>query len=285
MKIAFSFGIAALCTVSFAQFSDNFESETGSSGGTLITTGFGGGGQNGWYNPLSGSVDGSVYTYAGNTLGMSANPNGSNQFLGEDVTTLNGTVRAQHAVTFSGGVWTLSYDFNGNFNGTPPSAENLGSVSLQPSATANYFQTIYQWGNNVSTASAFNANIGHFASTGGTIVFDSPGAAWTNLTLNHWYHQTVSWDFASGLITDTTLRDITAGGSTNDFQPTGWYLSGGANNSLGLAAPTDVRFFASGGAGDIMGYDNLNVAPVPEPATMAVLGIGALALIRRRRKA
>ncbi len=31
-------------------------------------------------------------------------------------------------------------------------------------------------------------------------------------------------------------------------------------------------------------FDNINVNPVPEPATIAVLGIGALALIRRRRK-
>lgn len=285
MKIAFSVGMAALCAVSFAQFSDNFEAENGSAGGTLLTNGFGGGGQNGWYNPVSGSVDGNVFTYTGNALGFSNNPNGGNQFLGMQVPTANATNRAQHSVTFSGGVWTIAFDFNGNFNGTLPTADNLGSVSLQPSATANYFQTIYQWGSNNTTGSAFNANIGHFAAAGGAIVFDSPGAAWTNLSLNHWYHQTVTWDFATGLIMDTTLTDITAGGQTNDFQPTEWYLSGGAANTLGLPAPTDVRFFASGGAGDLMGYDNLNVAPVPEPASLAVLGLGALALLRRRRRA
>lgn len=31
-------------------------------------------------------------------------------------------------------------------------------------------------------------------------------------------------------------------------------------------------------------FDNINVNPVPEPATIAILGLGALALIRRRRK-
>ena len=289
MKLAFTIATAALCTASFAQFSDNFETETGSTAGTALTAGFGGGGQNGWYNPVSGSVDGSVYKYAGNALGLSTNPNGGNQFLGEQVTTLNGTVRAQHNVTFSGGVYTLAFDFNGDFTGNLPTSDNLGSVSLQPSATADYFQTIYQWGSNTATASGFNANIGHWTSAGGTggagIAFDSPGTAWTNLSLNHWYHQTVSWSFTTGLITDTTLQDLTAGGGLNDFQPTGWYLSGGANDTLGQALPTDVRFFASGGAGDIMGYDNLNVAPAPEPATMALLGMGALALIRKRRKA
>ena len=288
MKIGFTIAAASLCTVSFAQFSDNFETETGSAGGTLLTNGFGGGGQNGWYNPLVTTIDGSVYTYAGNTLGFSTNPNGSNQFLGESVTVLGNVVRAQHDLTFSAGLWTLSFDFNGNFNGTPPTSDNLGSVSLQNSTTANYFQTIYQWGTNSTNASAFNANIGHWLAAGGTagtIVFDSPGTAWTNLKLNDWYHQTVTWNFTTGLITDTTLKDITAGGTTNDFQPSGWYLSGGANDTLGLPLPTGVRFFASGGAGDMMGYDNLNASPAPEPASMAFLGLGALALIRKRRKA
>jgi len=288
MKIAFSIGVAALSAVSFAQFSDNFESGAAAAGGTLLTNGFGGGGQNGWYNPVSGSLDGSLYTYTGNTLGFAPNPNGQNQFLGQDETVAQTPVRSQHDMSFgSGGVWKISFDFNGNFNGTLPTADNLGSVSIQPSATADYFQTIYQWGSNTATASGFGANIGHWTSAGGAggagIVFDSPGTAWTNLVLNHWYHQTVTWDFGSGLITDTTLQDITAGGSLNDFQPTGWYLSGGAANILGQPLPTAVRFFASGGAGDLMGYDNLNVAPVPEPASLAALGIGALALIRRRK--
>lgn len=286
MKLALIVGSTALCAVSFAQYSDNFESETGSAAGTLITNGFGGTGQNGWYNPLSGSVDGSVYTYAGNALGMVANPNGSNQFLGMNVTTANGTVRSQHDVSFAaGGVWTIGFDFNGRFVGTPPAADNLGSVSLQPSGTSNYFQTIYQWASpidNTANASNFSANIGHFAAAGGAIVFDSPGAAWQSLPVNHWYHQTVTWDFGTGLILDTTLADLTAGGPVNDFQPTGWYLAGGASNVGALAAPTAVRFFASGAAGDEMGYDNLTVTPVPEPATIVLLA-GGLALLRKRR--
>jgi len=284
MKVWLTLGIAGLSSLGFAQFSDNFESETGSAGGSLLTNGFGGGGQNGWYNPVAGSVDGSVYTYAGNSLGFATNPLGGNQFLGMNVLTAQATNRSQHAVTYGAGVNTLTFDFNAKFAGTPPGADNLGSVSLQPACT-NFFQTIYQWGSHLPTADAFDANIGAASSAGGALVFQSPGAAWMNLNLNHWYRQSVTWDFGSNLITSTTLQDLTAGGGVNSFSPTGWYLSGGAGNILGQLTPTDVRFFASGSAGDMMGYDNLNISAVPEPASMAALGLGALALIRKRRKA
>jgi hypothetical protein len=41
----------------------------------------------------------------------------------------------------------------------------------------------------------------------------------------------------------------------------------------------------NGSNSDYIGVDNAHYAPVPEPATLAALGIGALVLIRRRRKA
>jgi len=282
MKITLSVGMAALCSFSFAQFSDNFESETGSAGGTVAS------GQNGWTVPAG--VDMNIYTYSGNSLGFATNPNGNNQFLGGS--SQGGTLlaRAQHDVTFSGGVWRFAFDFVGGFNGTLPTADNLGSFSLQPSTTNNIFQTLYAWGTNTSTATAFNANVGHFTATGQTgggagIVFDSPGADWTNLPVNHWFHQTVTVDFGTNSIIDTTLQDLTAGGSSHDFQPTGWYLAGGQNNTQGLSAATAVRFFAGGNPGNIMGYDNFSASPVPEPGTVAALSLGVIAFLRRRRKA
>jgi len=270
--------VTGLCASAFAQFSDNFESETGSSAGTVIT------GQNGWYLPAG--TDAFVFTYSGNTLGFPQNPSGNRQFLGNVTGSGSNPSRAQHDVTFSGGMWTVGFDFCAGYNGALPAADNLGSFSLQTSST-NYFQTIYQWGNNTGTATMFNANIGHFGSTGGSggsgISFDSPGAAWQNLPVDHWFHQTVTWSFDTGLITDTTLQDLTANGVLNDFQPTGWYLQGGANNVNNLPLPSAVRFFAGGGQGNLMGYDNLAIHGVPEPASFAALGLGVFMLIRRRR--
>jgi hypothetical protein len=283
MKIPLTVGIAAISALSCAQFADNFESETGSAGGTLVA------GQNGWYNPVAGSLDGNVYTYAGNGLGFAGNATGGSKFLGGEADGVN-PMRAQHDVNFgAGGIWTMSFDFNGNYIGTSgTTVDNLGSASLQPSATANYFQTIYQWGTNTGGSNPpptqFSANIGVFGPTGGAITFNSPGAAWVNLPVNHWYHQTVTWDFTTNLILTTTIQDITAGGPVNTSIPVGWYLAGGAANALGLGTPTAVRLFASGGQGDVMGYDNFSVAPVPEPASLAILGLGAIGLLRRRRK-
>jgi len=124
MKICFTLGAAALCALSFGQFSDNFESETGSAGGTIAT------GQNGWYLPVTGSLDGNIYTYGGNSFGMVANPSGNNQFLGGQSTGA-AFVRAQHTVNFSSSTfYTISLDFNGMFLGQPTTAaNNLGSMS------------------------------------------------------------------------------------------------------------------------------------------------------------
>lgn len=282
-------GAASICSLSVAQFHEPFGVETGSAGGTLLTNGFGGGGQGGWYNPVPGSVDGNVFTYAGNTLGFSTNPDGADQFAGMQVPVANATNRAQHAVHDSQFVTFISFDFNGNFSGSLPTGDDLGSVSLEPSETASCFKTVFQWGTHNTDGTAFNVYIGHWGPDGGAggagMVLDSPGAAWMNLPVNHWFRQSiVVWPF-SGAIVQITLQDLTTGGPISSFDANDWFFSGGSGNTQGQPAWTDIRLSASGGAGNMMAYDNLHLLPLPEPATLVVFGLGAVALLCRRRNA
>jgi len=254
-------------------FSANFESPpyNGSATGVLTT------GQQGWYLPaVTGSVDHNIYTYAGNSLGIVANPNGGLQFDAGMGTGAATNARTQHPVDFSaGGVWQASWDCTGRFTGTLPATNNLGSWSMQPSGTARYFQQLMSWGgagNNYQpvtpaptdwepTADHFHIHWGYFtAASPTTIAFSVPGPEWMDLPVDHWYHVTVKWDFTAAQILEVSLKDLTTNGptTTSNVSSLGWYLQGGPNSTFPL--PTDVRCFA-GSTNDVTGWDNLVVAP------------------------
>ena len=62
----------------------------------------------------------------------------------------------------------------------------------------------------------------------------------------------------------------------------------GSFTFTGTGLPTSVTFSDAGSLGFLgsdLFVDNVQVAPVPEPATLAALGLGAAALLRRRRRA
>ena len=65
-----------MASAASAQFETEFEAPTypGSADGTVLT------GQDGWYLPSG--IDQHVYTYTDNVLGLPANPNGGDQFIG-----------------------------------------------------------------------------------------------------------------------------------------------------------------------------------------------------------
>jgi hypothetical protein len=247
---------AALCR---AQFNTTFEPPySASASGTLLT------GQDGWYLPVAGSTDFNAFTYASNSLGIAANPAGGSQFIAGVWPGGTAFARAQHAFDFSaGGEWTATWDVLGMFNGTLPAVENLGSFSLQNSATNRYWQQLMNWGTRAADASGYDINYGVFAANGGAITFLSPGPAWQGLSVNHWYRQTTTWSFATNLITEVSITDLTTG-QTTTANPTGWYLAGGANSTLPIA--TDIRVFAGGSgattSGNISAWDNITVAAV-----------------------
>ena len=113
-RLALVLGVAASA---HAQYSSGFEGLTGSAAGSLLT------GQDGYYIPAgTTSVDFNVHTYAGNPLGVPANPGGGTQFIGGNGPAGGAFARAQRDLTFGTGTWTAGYDICANFLGTLPRA-------------------------------------------------------------------------------------------------------------------------------------------------------------------
>ena len=244
-------------------FYTGFEDFDGSSDGVTVN------GQQGWYTPnVTGSVDEFIFTYDGNALGVPANPFGENQFLGGQSQQPGDLLRAQYDFNWSQAtVWTVSYDVATGFNGILPASDFLGSFSLQDSTIARYFVAVNGWVN-PDTADHWNMLYIVFDSTGSMIdpLGTSPGAAWSNLAVDHWYNESTTFDFDSNTILSVSITDLDSG-DTATFEPNGWYLAGGASPRLPL--PTALRFFVGGGdavPGNVGGYDNVTITAVSGPS-------------------
>jgi hypothetical protein len=83
---------------------------------------------------------------------------------------------------------------------------------------------------------------------------------------------------------------VTAGAASGGYVPITYdvYADGvlilanaaGANAAVGGNARMDL--YVAGGGGVVL-YDNVTIERIPEPATMALLGLGALTLIRKKK--
>ncbi len=269
----------AVAGAAHAQLISGFEQPnfTGSAAGTSFV------GVEGWYQPVATGIEQSVYTYAGNGLGLAQNPVGGNQFIGGR--SQGGTLfpRAQKNFDFGSGSHTIAYDMAANFNGTGASAINLSSVSLTSEfGAAGSFKTFIALNNFVdlaNPAAGFKAEFNVFDSAGVATNNLSPGAAWQNLDTNHWYRQFIDFDFSTNQITSVTILDLTTGQSTT-ANPVGWYMTGGAGSTLDL--PDSFRFFIGGADGNTMGWDNVYLVPAPA-SLLAFAGLAGVAGVRRRR--
>jgi hypothetical protein len=262
-----------------AQYVTGFERPafTGSSTGVAAA------GQSGWYTPaVAGTLGKEIYSYAGNALGLPANPTGGAQFIGGRSAGGTAFPRAQYNTTFGAGLWSISYDIAVGFNGTLPSADNLGSFSLndqtQVQGTYKQFIALNRWMDNNNTALGWRAEYNVVNAAGAALNNQSPGAAWNNLLTDRWYRQTTVFSFTTNEIVSVSLTDLSTN-TTNTVNPAGWYLTGGAASALPL--PGAVRFFTGGNAGNITGWDNLTI--IPTPGALALLGLSGLAAARRRR--
>jgi hypothetical protein len=269
----------AVAGAAHAQLISGFElpNFTGSAAGTSFV------GVEDWYQPVPTGIEQSVYTYAGNGLGLAQNPVGGNQFVGGR--SQGGTLfpRAQKNFDFGGGQHTIAYDMAGTFNGTTASALNLSSVSLTSEmGAAGTFKTFIALNNFVdlaNPAAGIKAEFNVFDAAGVALNNQSPGAAWQNLDTNHWYRQFINFDFSTNQITAVTILDLTTGQSST-ANPVGWYMTGGAGSTLDL--PDSFRFFIGGADGNSMGFDNIYLVPAPA-SLLAFAGLAGVAGLRRRR--
>lgn len=260
-----------------AQQTLNFENLTASPNGTLLT------GQDQWTLP-TGSTDYYAFLYAGNTLNLPPNPGGGNVFV-SGTAQLNALYgRAQRVVNYGMGTgrWTLAYDVAALFTLAPPAADNLGSISLQPSATAKHFISLMRWVA-PATPTAWKQSFVYYSAANVSVTADIPDANFTNLPVNKWYHVEVDFNFTSNKIDEIRLKDV-GGTTTWRHAPTDWYLFGGATTTPPL--PTDLRLFSGGSAGNTLAFDNIVLEPrgtatvfgsgVNPPGSMAVLNGSAV---------
>lgn len=255
--IALLFCVAAVAS---AQYDDNFEYYSGSAAGVVLT------GQGGYYIPSgTTSVDFKVYTYAGNALGIPQNPEGDAQFIAGSGPGGGTYARAQHDIDFifEPGVWKLQYDGLALYSGTAPGSNNIGSFSCRSDNALNLNDYIHLLTfvdiNNPTSFNwfylAYDAGGTQFAAPG-----RSPGPGWEGLAMNHWYRAWTTIDLASNMVMEVGIKDLTTN-IESVFNPTDWYLDGGAAGGGGYL-PIAFRFFGGGGsAGNTTAWDNLHILP------------------------
>jgi hypothetical protein len=241
-------------------YSTGFETLTASSTGTPIT------GQDGYYVPVAGSLDGLVTTYAGNPWGVPANPNGGNNFwAGVSQATLI-YARSQRNVTVSTNSRVyVQFDVLCNYVGAATPSNNIGSFSFQPSTTNAYVNIVAAWPAGVTfPPTTWDATfVPGPTSTAAPIAIPDP--AFQNLPVGVWHTLGATVDFATGEQIDFRITNGATNVTTVYVPPTSMPVPG-----QGLPLPTDFRFFA-GGSDNLFAIDNFTVT---YGATYSTFGAG-----------
>jgi hypothetical protein len=134
--------------------------------------------------------------------------------------------------------------------------EGIENISFDPSGIPNWDTWYYEL-DKPGAGNGLYGNNGYILGEGGIYVGDSGGG---------WFHNLGGNDYLVGI--NSAIDDALPGGTLTDYFQRGYATQ--LNNPVYL---NWIKSFVPNA-----------VAAVPEPASMAVLGLGALALIRKRRK-
>jgi len=251
-----------------------------------------------------------------------AHPGGGEQYVGKGTNLAGGSGggRAWHAAAQGGPIVDVNVDFcngpehdypnyqssivsRGNWSGSGPG----NSAGIYTCVASNYVAPPEpprggDWAFNVVAFDKFDNQIsgtlGPFYRFDGVTGFDF-------LPRETWFRIGYSYDPVSRRITQfrsDNLMDALPGWTLDDPQAM-WdypdddpdvgpqlvdmYINGGSptdGNPDENTAILDAVGLYNVGNGQVHAFDNLDVANVPEPATMSLLALGGLAVLRRRRK-
>ena len=157
------------------------------------------------------------------------------------------------------------------------SAEDDPGVEDWAARAGSWGMAVAHW-NGTGTGNFYQDNIAVSENTDYvyTMWAKRDGSAWVGT-----YNMTVEWYGGANLLGESTL-DITAGITDtewNQFSLDATSMAG-SDNACVMIEFVDVGTDWTNGCGK---FDDASFAEVPEPATMALLGLGGLALLRRKR--
>ncbi|MBK8100666.1 MAG: hypothetical protein IPK26_26560 [Planctomycetes bacterium] len=270
-----SFATVIPCLIGIANAQIGFQTGFESPGFSGSPTGTPCAGQGAFFvPPVAGSIDAAIYTYAGNPLGVPANPAGGNTFFGAQSGGTNLFARAQRPIPLpAGATVVIDFDVCAAFTGSVTPTNNLGSFSFQPSTTNLSVNLLARWPTGVSfPPSTWNADF-VLGPTAAGVQSTIPDPNFQNLPLNIWHRWGCTVDLASGQYVEFRLTN----GATNVttvFTPAPGSMP---LPNQGQAMPTDFRLFAGGtAAGNVFAVDNLSVLAPGTLGGVHELGTGGI---------